>query len=229
MKNLILLFTKYPEPGKVKTRLAVDIGDVAACQVYEKLLLNSWQSVLQSSYPYVVCLSPTHKIKEFKQRYKAKVVPQIGDDIGQRMAYNFQQFFAQGYEKIILCGADILDLNSAIFQEGFSALNSHDCVIGPSHDGGYYAIGFSKSAFQQKIFTGFPWSNPEVYSNTLKIISKSNLSLYTLPNRMDLDTFDDIKEYLKSNENGDNFSRFLEMVVYTNSNINAKSNLEVSM
>jgi len=216
MKNLILLFTKYPEPGKVKTRLAADIGDEMACRVYEKLLFNSWYNVLQSSYPFVVCLSPSYKIEEFKQHYKASVVPQVGGDIGQRMSYNFQQFFDLGYEKIILCGADILDLNPALFQEGFSALENHDCVIGPSHDGGYYAIGFNRSAFQQNIFSGFPWSNPEVYSNTLKIISKSNLSLYTLPRRMDLDTFADIKEYLKSNVNSGDFSRFLNMVVYTN-------------
>lgn len=216
MKNLILLFTKYPEPGNVKTRLASHIGNNMACQVYEKLLFNSWYTVIQSSYPYVVCLSPSHKIEEFKQHYKTSVVPQIGDDIGQRMSYNFRQFFDQDYERIILCGADILDMEPALFQEGFAALENHDCVIGPSLDGGYYAIGFNRNAFRENIFSGFPWSNPEVYSNTLKIISKSNLSLYTLPKRMDLDTFDDIKEYLRSNVNSSDFSRFLNMVVLMN-------------
>ena len=215
MKNLILLFTKYPEPGNVKTRLAKDIGNDMACKVYEKLLFNSWYTVIQSSYPYVVCLSPSDKIDEFKQHYNTSVVPQKGDDIGDRMSHNFKQFFDLGYDRIILCGADILDMNPALFQEGFSALENHDCVIGPSYDGGYYAIGFNRKAFRQDIFSGFAWSTPQVYSNTLKIISKSNLSLYTLPRRMDLDTFDDIKEYLSSNESSSDFSNFLNMVVLT--------------
>jgi len=213
MKNLILLFTKYPEPGKVKTRLARDIGDKMACLVYQRLLQHSWFSVKQSGYPCTVCLSPDSKIETFKQHYQASVVPQFGADIGEKMAHNFQQFFALNYDNIILCGADILDMDPALFHEGFKALEQEDCVIGPTLDGGYYAIGFTKKSFSKEIFSGFPWSNSEVYSNTLKIISKLNLTLYTLPRRMDLDTFDDIKEYLKSNEREVNFSRYLQMVV----------------
>ena len=65
-------------------------------------------------------------------------------DLGQRMERAFQENFQKNYRHIVLVGTDCPQMTAFHVKEAFYSLKTHDMVIGPSEDGGYYLIGLSK-------------------------------------------------------------------------------------
>ena len=69
MKNLLIVFVKYPEPGRVKTRLAAGIGDTAAADVYRSLVALTMEriapSVLQV-YDRAVYADPVRELASYR-------------------------------------------------------------------------------------------------------------------------------------------------------------------
>ena len=188
--DLLLIFTRNPELGKCKTRLAAKIGDPAALEVYT-FLLNHTVGFTQSL--------DAHKIVYYSEEiwendiwdnglYQKQL--QIGDDLGKRMKNAFAQGFDSGFKKIIIIGSDMYDLSQSDLEEAFSMLDSHDYVIGPAEDGGYYLLGMKVE--NSKVFQDKAWGTESVLSDTLKNLEKENLFL--LPERNDVDHYEDIKD-----------------------------------
>lgn len=188
--NLLIIFTRNPELGKVKTRLAVSVGDSSALEIY-KFLLNHTVSI-------------TKKLNVNKQvHYSAKVRNndlwdesvytkklQSGEDLGIKMNYAFQQGFEDGFNNIIIIGSDMYDMSQQDLEEAFLALQNHDYVIGPAKDGGYYLIGMKK--LNPTLFRNKNWGTNTVLKDTLKNLK--NESLKILPQLNDVDNYLDIKE-----------------------------------
>ena len=118
---------------------------------------------------------------------------QYGNDLGARMLNSFSDQFKMGYSRLIIIGTDCPDLNSELLLNAFNALESHDIVIGPAADGGYYLLGMSK--LYPELFEGVEWSTSEVYGQTVDIISKLGLSFSLMPVLRDLDNEDDLKYF----------------------------------
>ncbi|MGG6229505.1 TIGR04282 family arsenosugar biosynthesis glycosyltransferase [Tenacibaculum sp. SDUM215027] len=188
-RNLLLIFTRNPELGKVKTRLAKTIGDEAALDIYKFLLEHTKQVTQNLSCDKAVYYSVKVRendiwSEEFYQKH-----PQKGDDLGERMHNAFQDSFSEGYEKVIIIGSDLPDLTSEHINEAFEKLNSNDVVIGPAEDGGYYLLGMKKP--HPNIFKNKDWGTASVRQDTLNDLKK--VTVHLLETLNDVDVFDDIK------------------------------------
>ena len=103
----------------------------------------------------------------------------------------FEWGFANGYDRILLIGSDCADLSPEILNQGFAALDRHDLVLGPANDGGYYLIGLK--APLPAVFHNKPWSTDAVLQLTLASAIGEEKSLFLLPERIDIDTEEDLK------------------------------------
>ncbi|MEM9141695.1 MAG: TIGR04282 family arsenosugar biosynthesis glycosyltransferase [Bacteroidota bacterium] len=189
-KNLLLIFTRNPELGKCKTRLAASIGDVAALEVYKILLEHTARTT--QNLPVVKKVYYSEEIWEndiWDTRFFEKAL-QLGEDLGQRMAHAFLDGFQKGFQKIVIIGSDMYDLSQTDLEEAFLCLEENDFVIGPAEDGGYYLLGMRH--FKPDLFREKPWGKSTVYEETMAQLVHEKV--HVLPVRNDIDVYDDIRE-----------------------------------
>lgn len=188
MKKLLIVFIKNPENGKVKTRLAKDIGQEKAFQVYEKLLQITENCLTEIKDDVRVYCSDSLNTPFFRNYPKFL---QSGEDLGEKMKNAFQQGFADGYESILLIGSDLPDIRSTHIYKAFEKLKEADFVFGPASDGGYYLIGMK--AAHSFPFEGIPWSTSSVYALSKESILDRGFSIAEIEELNDIDSFEDLK------------------------------------
>ncbi|MBT3392754.1 MAG: glycosyltransferase [Elusimicrobiaceae bacterium] len=199
-KNAIICFLKYPETGKVKTRLAKDIGDINATNFYKQIAQETVQKAKQTNADIFIFYSPPQNInlKKFKTwlgkdfEYK----PQQEGDLGCKMTNAFIEVFAKNYSKIVIIGSDIPQITPEILGRAFSLLEKGDTVIGPSPDGGYYLLGFNKNSFFPQVFENIEWSTDTVYKETISKLEKFAKTYLTLESLEDVDDLQSYNRYI---------------------------------
>lgn len=193
----ILVFQKNLIAGRTKTRLAATIGNEKALFVYKQLISITTNVLINLPFDKLIYYSEFIPLdiedKEIETAAKTLVLVQHGNDLGARMLNSFSDQFKIGYSRLIIIGTDCPGLNSELLLNAFNALESHDIVIGPAADGGYYLLGMSK--LYPELFEGVEWSTSEVYGQTVDIISKLGLSFSLMPVLRDLDNEDDLKYF----------------------------------
>jgi rSAM/selenodomain-associated transferase 1 len=140
-KNLLGFFAKFPEPGKVKTRLARGIGPDAAADVCRRIAEYVLKRTApeDSGYRRIIFYMPETMRQRFSEWMPGEVLKaQTGGDVGERMDNALKELFNTGAEKAIIVGSDIPGLHRGIIEKSFYELDSCDVVIGPATDGGYY-------------------------------------------------------------------------------------------
>ncbi|VXB27820.1 conserved hypothetical protein [Maribacter litoralis] len=189
-KNLLLIFTRNPELGKGKRRLAATIGDQAAFNIY-KFLLDHTVTITKNLYAEKqVYYSEEIWEDDIWDNKKFAKKLQSGDDLGARMANAFQEGFQNEYQKIIIIGSDMLDLSQEDLEAAFKALKKNDFVIGPAEDGGYYLLGMKK--FMPELFKNKSWGTETVLKDTLADLENETTTL--LETKNDVDYYEDIKD-----------------------------------
>lgn len=189
-KNLLLIFTRNPELGKCKTRLAAAIGNQPALDIYKFLLQHTVTITKNLNVAKEVHYSVKVRENDFWNSEIYTKEQQHGNDLGQRMEYAFAKGFAKGYQNIIIIGSDMYDLNQEDIENAFKALESHEYVIGPAEDGGYYLFGMK--SLNSQVFKDKIWGTETVLKDTLKNIENKKLKL--LEERNDIDYYEDIKD-----------------------------------
>ena len=184
-KKAIILFTKNPELGKVKTRLAKTLGDEKALEIYKKLLLHTQQIVAPVLVDKFVFYSDEIIGNDAwsNEIYRKKL--QKGLDLGERMKNAFQELFELNYNSICIIGSDCFELNSEIINSAFQLLKNNDVVIGPTFDGGYYLLAMNQ--LHSHLFENIVWSTETVFEETVFKIEKNNLSKAILVKLNDVD------------------------------------------
>jgi uncharacterized protein len=191
----ILIFSKSPEPGRVKTRLQPFLDEEKSLQLHIALLKDSIQKTLQADADPILYLTHSSDLP-FVPGIQVRV--QKGDDLGERLLNALQETLRL-YAKVIVIGTDSPAFPLSAFNEAFQRLDHHDVVIGPSEDGGYYLIAFA--SLIPEIFRGVPWGTPEVLNATLRLLGKRKVSL--LERCFDIDLPADLermKQELKQND-----------------------------
>lgn len=190
-KNLLLIFTRNPELGKCKTRLAAKTGDKVALDIYN-FLLNHTVSITQNLIDVDKQVHYSIAIRENDiwdaNIYSKKL--QNGDDLGIRMENAFKQGFADGYQNIIIIGSDMFDMTKGDLENAFNLLNKNNFVIGPATDGGYYLLGMKK--LNSAIFKNKNWGTDTVLQDTLNNLKDEKTILLEAKN--DVDYYEDIKD-----------------------------------
>ena len=191
----LLFFVKYPEKGKVKSRLATVIGDDSAVSLYKNLVAQMLSTLKEGTFPLYICFFPKNAQKPVKNWLGREYhyIPQNGKDLGERMRNGFINGFAMGYKRVVLIGSDIPDLPMKYIEEAFKSLKEMDAVIGPAFDGGYYLIGFNLSTFSPQVFEGITWGTENVFEETMRKLKRFRRTVHTLPYHRDIDTAEDLK------------------------------------
>lgn len=186
----LLIFTKNPELGKCKTRLAATIGDEAALNIYRQLLdhtVGFSKKVLANKSVYYS--NSIQKDDRWSEAYFDKK-KQINGDLGQKMIAAFKDSFDAGYQKVVIIGSDCAEIDEEDIHDAFTALATNDVVIGPAIDGGYYLLGMRKlipALFQDK-----SWSTPHLINETIATLKDQSLSFSLLVQKSDIDYENDL-------------------------------------
>tara|TARA_B100001059_G_scaffold115313_1_gene115604 strand:+ start:276 stop:875 length:600 start_codon:yes stop_codon:yes gene_type:complete len=188
--NLIIVFVRTPELGKVKTRLARAIGDQAALTIYKLLLKHTATVLHELSFDKVVYYSEKIENNDFWEASLFEKKLQKGADLGERMQQAFETAFDRGYKKVLIIGSDLFELTSTLIISALEALETYDISIGPSLDGGYYLLGMKE--LHPAVFKNKKWGANSVLKNTLRDLKQQNVKLLEALN--DIDTFEDLQQ-----------------------------------
>jgi glycosyltransferase A (GT-A) superfamily protein (DUF2064 family) len=109
--------------------------------------------------------------------------------------------FTEGFRRVILVGSDSPDLPGDFLRNAIVELQTHDMVLGPSSDGGYYLIGFRDDTFLPSVFDGISWSSSTVFQETIAKVKNEGRSLSLLPAWSDVDLISDLKNLVRRNRN----------------------------
>jgi len=186
----LILFTKYPVPGKTKTRLVPFLGPAGAAdlqkRLVEKICDTAQYFALNRDTDIEICFKNGSKKKMESWLGPGPIYSyQISGDIGIRMHHAIANAFRSGCQRVVLVGSDIPDITETVFNQAFSNLNENDLVLGPSTDGGYWLIGLNKP---EDLFQGIEWSTGRVLEQTLHIAKKQHLTYHLLDTLTDIDT-----------------------------------------
>ena len=195
-RNLLIIFTRNPELGKVKTRLAATIGNDAALEIYKDLIQQTVNASKDLELDKEVHYSEEIVNYDAWDNDKFLKKSQSGLALGSRMENAFKQGFQNSYEQIIIIGSDLPEISEQILIDAFSALENHDFVIGPASDGGYYLLGMK--SLHPEIFKNKVWSTDSVFKDTLENIKTESVKI--LETRNDIDTYKDLIEFKKYQE-----------------------------
>lgn len=195
-KRSIVIFAKYPEPGKVKTRLGNSLGHDHSFMIYEAMLLDMIDKLaLQNLYSCCFYIFPPEATNAFSAKYcldNDRVFPQEGFDLGERMFNSFVHQISLGSDQVICIGSDIPAISLVDLDSAFSILSTHDAVLGPAEDGGYYLIGINKKAISNSFFSDISWSTSSVFSETISKMENIGLSYNSIHPLRDLDDLSDL-------------------------------------
>lgn len=196
-QNILIIFTKYPFPGQVKTRLISSIGAEKAADLHRQMTEKT------------VLMSKNFAEKEkklFKIFYKGSDLEAmknwLGDmsferqkegDLGEKMSKAFKNCFEGNAQKVVIIGTDCPALTSDILHDAFKALDRKEIVLGPAEDGGYYLVGLKRRA--DFLFKNISWGTNMVFSQTREKALQKGLHIATLKHLADVDRPDDLIKF----------------------------------
>ncbi len=192
----LILFTRYPEPGRTKTRLIPALGARGAADLQRRMTERAVEMAQRLSRCMPVSLevrfsgSGPHRMQQWLGR-DLPCLPQQGDDLGQRMAGALGDALADGARRAVLIGTDVPGLDAALLASAFERLADYDVVLGPARDGGYYLVGLRRPA--PGLFQGIPWGTGRVLQHTLHAARTLGLSHTLLDELQDVDTPEDLE------------------------------------
>lgn len=202
----VLVFTKYPVPGFAKTRLIPSLGKLGSASVSRQLSERCMKSVRDfvqaQSDPGIVILHVYFAARDTTTENAMaawlgcqngeKYIPQQSEGgLGDRLSAAFADSFRDGADRVVVVGTDIPEVSADVLNTAFQELDSHDVVIGPAQDGGYYLLGMKAPRLQ--LFSHISWSTDQVMAQTKQRAEEGGLSLAILHTLRDVDTPDDVE------------------------------------
>lgn len=195
MTDVLAVFVKEPAAGRVKTRLAAEVGSRRAAELYRELGARVVHACVSPAYATVVWFAPGSARRQVGTWLSGSRVEafraQPAGPLGTRLFGALQRHFREGARRVILMGSDCPGIDASLVSRAFSTLDAHDVVLGPAHDGGYYLIGLR--AAMPELFRGIAWSTPAVLEQTVAAAQQLGLRCWLLPTLRDVDTAADAR------------------------------------
>jgi uncharacterized protein len=190
-REVLVIMARYPEEGTVKTRLARDLGPRVTQRLYRAFLDDLAEKFGFLHRPliwyYIPASSPFPQL--FSHRFACR--PQSGSSLQERMLRIFEDLFPEGYQKVVVIGADVPHIPVEAVDEAFASLNAMDVVFRPSLDGGYHLIGLKTV---QDLFSGIAMSTDRVLRETIERAVSMGLSVHNLAPSFDIDGIEDVRQ-----------------------------------
>ena len=190
----LVIFARAPQPGRVKRRMARDIGALAAARFYHATLVRQLDRMSRGT-PWRVWLfvTPDNALGHPAWRLPGRDLrlrPQGHGDLGQRMS---RPFHSLPPGPVVLVGSDIPAMRTSHIAQAFRLLGRNDLVFGPASDGGFWLIGARRlRPLPRDLFAGVRWSTCHALADTRANIAVTN-SVAFAATLDDVDTADDLR------------------------------------
>lgn len=200
MNETLIIFSRYPEPGKTKTRMIPALGAEGAATLQRKMTehtLNNAQQLLaprKLAIEVHFCGGNQQLMTEWLGE-DLQYVPQVTGDLGQKMRSAFERAFRLGSQRVLIIGIDCPGIDRLILNEAFDSLLEKDLVLGVAADGGYYLIGLTKSI--PELFQNIDWGTDRVLKQTKNIAHQLKLDTHYLTTLSDVDRPEDLAIWQK--------------------------------
>ncbi|MBD3298338.1 MAG: DUF2064 domain-containing protein [candidate division Zixibacteria bacterium] len=191
----VLIFGKYPEPGRVKTRLAASIGVDNAAQIAAQLLeltIQRLSPLMSDGIDVILYIDPPEREPDFRNRF--------GDDLNIRSqpAGDLTARLTAAYEydrsaDIIVVGSDCPGITSNLARDAFAQITDRQMVFGPTDDGGFYLMG--ARGLPDGFFRNIRWSSEVTLSELEQRAEDRGFRLVRLPRLFDVDTHSDLQQW----------------------------------
>lgn len=186
----LIIFTRYPEPGKAKTRLIPSLGPNGAAALQRRMTEHIIARVkeLQVNRPVSVEVRYEGGNEGLMRDWLGADIPlrrQGGGSLGQRMDRAFREAFQAGVNRVVLVGTDIPNITDRTLLKAFVNLAYADVVLGPARDGGYYLIALKRAS--PHLFVDVSWGTEGVLERTRQIAHGLGLSTVLLETLDDVD------------------------------------------
>lgn len=193
-KNCVILMMRYPRSGKVKTRLAKDIGEKYALDFHMAFLKDTIRNLTSEDIDLILSvLKPSGDLNDLSEPFLDRIIiEQRGNDLGQRQYNSLNDAYDMGYDKAIVIAGDCPEICMDQVNEGLTGLVKNDAVIGPCNDGGYYLLGISKGKLHSDIFQAIQWGGRTVFRDLEMNLNSHVLSIHYLPPLNDIDAMADL-------------------------------------
>ena len=200
MTETLIVFTRYPEPGKTKTRMIPALGAEGAANLQRKLTEHTLKQVkklksIRSVSSEFHFAGGTQQLMREWLGENLTYYPQQKGDLGERMHSAFAQAFAAGINRVVTIGIDCPDIDEFLLDRAFELLKQKDLVLGPAEDGGYYLIGLSRLI--PELFVGIDWGSDRVLGQTTNISNKLGWEFDYLTTLNDIDRPEDLSIWEK--------------------------------
>lgn len=196
----LILFTRYPEPGKTKTRLIPHLGARGAAGLQREMTEHTIRQARKTGVQIEVrCTGGTEELTRQWLGADLDYKEQGDGDLGERMQRAFEAHFHNGADRVVLIGSDCPSNDWRNLNEAFLALETNECVIGPASDGGYYLIGLCRAGAETPpprswtsatLFQNIDWGGEKVFEQTMQAVS--GRSIHQLQTLRDVDLPEDI-------------------------------------
>ena len=167
MTNHLIIFCKAPHLGTVKSRLARDIGAIAAAAFYRRNLKDTFNR-LRSDKRWTCrpAITPDRAARENGPWPRGiPCFPQGEGDLGRRMDRAMRR---PPPGPVVLIGADTPGITPAHIAAAFKALGNHDAVFGPAADGGFWLVGMKRRPAMPYLYANVRWSTEHALADTIK-------------------------------------------------------------
>lgn len=191
----VIVFTRIPLPGQTKTRMMPYLDAEQCARLHTNFLKDIAVACRRSAADVFVYYTPERPagILEEIFEYAKGFEVQKGDDLGQRMYVAIRDILEKGYEKCVLIGTDIPEIQAKYLKEAFAALDHYDVVFGPTADGGYYLTGMKKPLAET--FEKQSYGHGSVLENTIASLESKGISAGVITELEDMDTREDLTAY----------------------------------
>lgn len=190
MKQALIIFVRNPILGKVKTRLAITLGEEKTLTIYKAILAHTHAISMNLPVDKFIFYEDFVTQDDLWENDLYEKFLQEGDDLGVRMKNAFSSLFKKGYEKIVIIGSDCYELSEDIVNSAYDLLTENDLVVGPASDGGYYLLGMN--TFIPVLFDNKKWSSDSVYADTVSDAESLQYKFASLQLLNDVDVESDI-------------------------------------
>jgi len=205
VREQVVLFTRYPDPGRAKTRLIPHLGEQGAADLQRRMTEHTLAQVEKLRQKRGIDLEIRYEgcdaslIARWLDMEDVCCRPQGPGNLGERMRRAILDAFDAGTERVIVVGCDCPALSPPIIEQALDSLQQYDLVVGPAVDGGYYLIGLRAPSRMHNgndrfslVFDDIPWGTDSVLDRTLSNAREGGLSLALLESLADVDRPEDL-------------------------------------
>ena len=200
-KNGLIIFTRIPEAGKTKTRLQSKLSKEECANLHKCFLKDIYDIFVNlSDIDIIICHTEEGDLNILKNIfYKENLyIKQYGNNLNEKMYNAIKEVLSLKYNKCVLIGADIPEINKDDIISAFNLLKNNDFVFGASYDGGYYLVGMKEA--NDIIFK----SGSVNLKDIINIVEANNLKYGLTNKKHDIDEYEDLIDLSKRININDN-------------------------